>query len=158
MRVPITSMIPMTQPKINIKARHKARCLLVQALYQYQFNYTSKAELRAQCLEDEIAKKMEVAYFTDVFDGIMEHLPLIDQQLAPALDRPLAELTPVELAVLRMAVYELMYRLDIPYPVVINEALELTKLFGTQEGYKYVNGVLDKLTRTMRPEFGNHQT
>lgn len=136
--------------KFDPKARRLARRLIVQALYQLQFNHSSSQELELQFLEDNAMDKVDVLYFQDLLHGVVKQKEQIDAIIKPCLDRPLDDLTPIELSVLRVAVYELKNRLDIPYKVVINEALELTKTFGVQEGYKYVNGVLDKLAKELR--------
>jgi N utilization substance protein B len=134
------------------KARHKARQLVVQALYQLQFNHCTKEEIENQYLEDIYAKNMDVVYFKDLLHGVLQNTAEINQIIQPFLDRPINELTPIESAVLSMATYELKSRLDVPYRVIINEALELTKSFGTSEGYRYVNGVLDKLAKKLRAQ------
>lgn len=139
-----------TNKSFSIKARHKARALVLQALYQAQYNHTSKDEILLEYLLDNKDKKIDFDYFRELFTGVMDNALNIDEILTPALDRAVNELTPIELSVLRMSVYELKYRLDIPYRVVINEALELTKTFGTQDGFKYVNGVLDRLAKSLR--------
>ena len=136
--------------KFNARARHQARRVAIQALYQWQYNPSTAGELLSE-FQLENPKKVEQPYFHELVTQVIEKIAAIDAIITPVLDRPLTDLTPIELCVLRVAVYELKYRLDIPYRVVINEALELTKTFGTQDGYKYVNGVLDRLCREMRP-------
>lgn len=135
---------------INVKARHKARRLAVQALYQWQFNHTTLEKITAEFLADDVAKKADLEYFKELLEGVITQQQTIDDIIKPALDRPLENLTPIELAILRMSVFELKNRLDIPYKVVIDEALELTKTFGAEEGYRFVNGVLDKLAKELR--------
>jgi N utilization substance protein B len=135
--------------KFNARARHQARRLAVQALYQWQYNPSEVGELLAE-FHIEKPNKVDQPYFHELLTQVIQNISAIDAIITPVLDRPLAELTPVELAVLRVAVYELKNRLDVPYRVVINEALELTKTFGTQDGYRYVNGVLDRLRVELR--------
>lgn len=137
--------------KISSKARHAARRLAVQGVYQWQFSHNSPQEIEAQLLLDPPIKKMDAEYFSDLFRGVTQHIVEIDAALTPASTHPLSDLTLIELAVLRIAVYELKHRLDVPYRVVIDQALELTKIFGAQDGYKYVNAVLDRLARELRP-------
>ena len=136
--------------KIDPKARRLARRLVMQALYQLQFNHCSSQELEMQFLEDNAMEKVDIVYFQELLHGIAKNKTEIDDIITPYLDRPVTELTPIELSVLRVATYELKHRLDIPYKVVINEALELTKTFGVEDGHKYVNGVLDKLAKQLR--------
>lgn len=136
--------------KFNVQARHKARNLAVQALYQWQFNHVSAQALEQQYIEDEFSKYSDMPYFKELLHGVLNNIDGIDAIISPYLDREITKLTPIELAVLRLAVYEMKFNLDIPYRVVINEALELTKTFGTIEGYKYVNGVLDKIAKQLR--------
>lgn len=134
----------------TIKARKKARELVLQALYQWQLTGIELAELLVEFLHDNDQAKFDVDYFNQILAGVFKQIDDIDQLIKPILDRDIDALNPVELAVLRLSVYELNYRVDIPYRVVINEALELTKRYGSNEGHKYVNGVLDKLAKTCR--------
>lgn len=131
-------------------ARRKARRLALQALYQWQIADTRVAEIELQFREDNDLTKVDAAYFSELLHGVPSALSEIDAVLAPVLDRPLAEVDPIERALLRLATYEFLRRPDVPYRVVINEALELAKTFGAEEGFKYVNGVLDKVARTTR--------
>lgn len=138
--------------KFSVKARHKSRRFLIQALYQWQFNHTTLGELEAEYLLEETMKKADLAYFRELLAGILPQVAALDAVFTPLLDRPLEDMTPVELAVLRLAAYELKNRLDVPYRVVLDEALELTKTFGATEGHKFVNGVLNKLAHQLRSQ------
>jgi transcription antitermination protein NusB len=131
-------------------ARQKARKLALQAIFQWQFTADAASYIAAQFLDEANVKKIDIAYFSELLKGVIANVTLIDEKITPALDRKITELTPVELAVLRIATFELLNRSDVPYKVVINEALELTKTFGSTDGFKYVNGVLDKLAKTLR--------
>ena len=93
---------------------------------------------------------MDAAYFNVLLDGVLKNVQDLDSVFAPLLDRKIKDLDMVELAVLRLSIYELMHVIDVPYKVVINEALELTKSFGSIDGYKYINGVLDKAAHQLR--------
>lgn len=137
-------------PKFNPHARRKARRLLLQAIYQWQMAETSLPELASQYAQDELMVTADIDYFQTLLQAIPAKSTELDQELTPCLDRPLAELDPIELAVLRIGAYELMERLEIPYRVIINEAVELAKTFGATEGHKYINGVLDRLARKWR--------
>jgi N utilization substance protein B len=89
-------------------------------------------------------------YFKELVTNVPANSPDIDKDMSVFLKRPITELDPIELAIMRMGIYEFMFRLDIPYRVTINEALELTKKFGSVEGFKFVNGVLDQVARKIR--------
>ena len=130
--------------------RKKARRYAVQGIYQWHLSGNSIKEIELQFLESINAKKVDVSYFQEILVNTLSGITEIDELLTPILDRKLEEVNPVELAVLRLACYELKARLDVPYKVVINEALELSKTFGASDGHKFVNGVLDKLARQIR--------
>jgi N utilization substance protein B len=131
-------------------ARHKARAFALQAIFQWQFAANSISDVEAQYLAELNPKKVDAEYFSDLLRSTIKNIEEIDAVITPVLDRKIKELNQVECAILRLAVYELLYRLDVPYKVIINEALELGKKFGTVEGYKYVNGVLDKIAHSSR--------
>src|SRR3972149_7770176 len=134
------------------QARHKARSLALQAIYQWQLVADDVVNIKMQFVDKINSKKVDAEYFNDLLDGVIKNVGAIDEVITPLLDRKITDLDAVELAVLRLATYELMLRLDVPYKVVINEALELTKNFGSIEGYKYINGVLDKVARQLRTD------
>lgn len=135
---------------INPVARHNARRYALQAMYQWQLAGTSITDIESEFLNYHIDKKLDLTYFKELIHGIPKHQQEIDHEMQPFLGRPLQEIDPIELAVLRLAIYELMKRIDVPYRVIINEALELTKKFGSVEGYKFVNGVLDRVAKKQR--------
>lgn len=135
---------------INPIARHNARRYALQAMYQWQIAGTSIDEIENEFLHYHIDKKLDLAYFKELIHGIPKHYHELDQEMQPFLGRGLHEIDPIELAVLRLAIYELMKRPDIPYRVIINEALELTKKFGSAEGHKFVNGILDRVAKKNR--------
>jgi N utilization substance protein B len=132
------------------RTRSQARRCAVQALYQWQLTGENVAEVAAQILEEKDVKKVDASYFRGLLSGVVKQVDKIDELLAPALDRSIESLDPVELAIMRLGIYELQYNIEVPYRVVINEAVELTKTFGADQGHKYVNGVLDKLAATLR--------
>jgi N utilization substance protein B len=135
---------------MNPTARRHARHYVLQAMYQWQLSGASSEEIEAQFIATQIKKELDLEYFKELVHAIPEQHEALDKLITPFLKRPLLELDPVELAILRIATYELAHRLDVPYRVVINEALELTKKFGSIEGYKFVNGVLDQAARKIR--------
>jgi N utilization substance protein B len=143
--------------KPNIWARRKARRALVQAAYQWQFADADLAQLHEEFAERALDKADE-EFFLDILTRMIKHSDELDQMLAPLLDRPLDQLDMVERGVLRLAAVELSERIDIPYRVVIDEYVELTKTFGSADAHKFVNGVLDRLSAQHRElEVSAHQ-
>lgn len=136
--------------KGKIATRRVARSLAMQALYQWHMAGQSLSEIEAQFRVDNDFEQVDGAYFHELLTGVARSKTELDAALEPLLDRPLAELDPVELAILRLSTYELMQRLDVPYRVVINEGIELAKVFGATDGHKFVNGVLDRLAPRLR--------
>ncbi len=132
------------------RTRSKARRTAVQALYQSQMTGDDMEIIVAQFMEERDMAKTDVEYFGELLRGVAAHQVELDEKLAPLVSRPLKEIDPVELAIVRLGAYELMHRLDVPYKVVINEALEATKMFGAEQGHRFVNGVLDKLSQQVR--------
>ena len=130
--------------------RSQARRHAVQAVYQWQMVGQDVGEIINQFLEEQDINSFEVPYFQDLLHGVPSHLVELDELLKPALDRAIESVDPVERAVLRLGVYELRYKPEVPYRVVINEAVELAKVFGAEQGHKYVNGVLDQVARQVR--------
>jgi len=132
------------------QARTNARKAAVQALYQWQMTGQSLIEIERQFLEEERLKDAQKSYFTELFHGVPKNLEAIDQALSEFVDRPVDMIDPVERAILRMGVYELLHRLDMPYRVVLNEGINLAKYFGADGSHKYVNGILDKVAQQKR--------
>ena len=131
-------------------ARTNARKAAVQALYQWQMTGQSLVEIERQFLEEERLKDAQKSYFTELFHGVPKNLVAIDEALSEFVDRPVDMIDPVERAILRMGVYELLHRLDMPYRVVLNEGINLAKYFGADGSHKYVNGILDKVAQQKR--------
>jgi N utilization substance protein B len=131
--------------------RTKARRAAVQALYQALVNNEAPQKDALEFVTAEYADKIDRKYFTTLIDGAIKHQDTIDAELSEAVDRDLAAVDPVEISVLRLAVFEFMHLPEIPYRVVLNEAVELAKSFGGEQGHKYVNGVLDKMGARLRP-------
>lgn len=136
--------------KLNIAARRKARRLALQALYQWVLSGADPKTIELQFQKYQNTTGSDIKYFQELLYQIPTHVCEIDERFIPYLDRDITALNPIELITIRMAVYELSKRLDIPYKVVINEALELNKAFGSTDGYKYVNGILDKVAHVIR--------
>lgn len=131
-------------------ARRRSRELATQGLYQWLLSGASPSEIDAQLRGAQGFDKADKEHLDAILHGVIRDSDTLAADLAPCLDRPIEQLSPVERAVLLVAAFEFKNHLDIPYRVVINEAVELTKTFGGADGYKYVNGVLDKLAAKLR--------
>ena len=130
--------------------RTKARRAAVQALYQAQVNDEAPQKDTLEFVTAEYADKIDKKYFVTLVDGTIKYQNEIDEELTQVIDRDLAKIDPVEVSVLRLAVFEFIHLPEIPYRVVLNEAVELAKSFGGEQGHKYVNGVLDKMGARLR--------
>jgi N utilization substance protein B len=128
------------------QARHHA----VQALYQWQLTGQDIRDIQDQFLSEQDPGSFDLAYFKTLLHGVPGHLNQLDEQLRGCLDRSIESVDPVERAILRLGAYELLQHPEVPYRVVINEAVELAKVFGAEQGHRYVNGVLDKLAHKTR--------
>ncbi len=124
----------------------------MQAMYQWDFDHGEQPvwTIFAQFRDLQNMDWVDVDYFQELFFYSVENCAEIDAKLEACLDRPMDRIDPVERGVLRVACAEMLARLDIPYRVIVTEALEITKLFGSDQGHRYVNGVLDKLARSVR--------
>jgi N utilization substance protein B len=131
-------------------ARRRSRELATQGLYQWLLSGSPGAEIDAQLRGAQGFDKADLEHLNAILHGVIRDSDALCADIAPCLDRPIDQLSPVERAVLLVAAFELKNHLDIPYRVVINEAVELAKTFGGSDGYKYVNGVLDKLSAQLR--------
>ena len=127
-------------PVLRARARRRA----LQAIYAWQMAGGTTQGVIAQFAHEQAHEVADLAYFEDLVRGVMAHSNALDEALLPHLDRTVAELDQIERAVLRIAAYELRHRPDVPYRVVINEAIETAKRFGSEHGHTYVNGVLDR--------------
>jgi N utilization substance protein B len=136
------------QPKAG--DRRRARALAMQGLYQRHFSKTPISDIEAEFMVDNDMSKVDIMYFRDLLRGIHREQAELDKLIEPFLDRPLKEVDPVELAIVRLGTYELKHRIDVPYKVVINEGIEMAKRFGGTEGHKFVNSILDKLSQRLR--------
>jgi N utilization substance protein B len=143
---------PKKGPSSKTLARRQARTLAMQALYSWHMAGQSLNEIEAQFRVDNDFTAVDGAYFHEILHGVPRQKTEIDGAFESLLDRPLDEIDPVELSILRLSTYELKNRIDIPYRVVINEGIELAKVFGATDGHKFVNGVLDKLAPRLRAD------
>lgn len=142
-------------PNKNRTPRHRAREFALQGLYQWLLNGEDIGAIEAHIREAHGFGKADIEHFDALLSGTIRQCVELRAGLTPLIDRPLAQLSPIEHAALLIGAYEMKNHLEIPYKVVINEAVELTKSFGGMDGHKYVNGVLDKLAAIVRaPETG----
>lgn len=125
--------------------RRKARRLAVQAIYSWQVSGNNIADVEHQFLTEQQLDGVDVPYFRELFVGAVTKTAQLDELLMPHTTRPFDEVSPVEKAILRLAAFELNFRKDVPYKVVINEGIELAKAFGAEDAHKFVNGILDKM-------------
>lgn len=131
-------------------AKSKARQCAVQALYQWQMTGQNLSTIEREFKEDQRLKNAQKSYFSDLFHGVPKNLDKIDALMLDFVDRDVENIDPVERAILRIGVYELLKKPEIPYRVVINEGIELAKCFGADGSHRYVNGVLDKVAQVQR--------
>jgi len=133
-------------------ARSRAREVLVQLLYQMQITGHDLRELRSQVKERKEYKSVDKQYFDEALAGIFGDIDAIEKSIDEFADRPLEQLDPTETSILLLGFYELQSVPDVPYRVVINEAVNLAKRFGAEDGYKYINALLDRASKKIRPE------
>ncbi|HEX9626758.1 MAG TPA: transcription antitermination factor NusB [Acidiferrobacterales bacterium] len=131
-------------------SRNKARRAAVQALYQWQLTEQPPDQIETHFINDHELSGVDLEYFHELVREIPRHLHELDDHLLPHLDRDIGEVDPVERAILRIGAFEFEFRPEIPYKVVLNEAVELAKTFGAEHGHKYVNAVLDKVAAKLR--------
>lgn len=133
-----------------ISGKRRARKLALQALYQWSMAGHELCEIEAQFRIANNMDKVDSAYFCRILYGVPKYLSDLEESFTPFLDRPLDSLNPVELAILRLGAFELVHCPDIPWKVILDESIGLARDFGAQEGYRYVNGVLNNLARLVR--------
>ena len=129
--------------------KQRSRARVVQALYQWLVSDEDLAEIEKQFLNQKEGK-ISKAFFSNLFINIPKNISLLDEIIKPSLDRSIDELGPTERAILYLGVYELKFQSEVPYRVVINEAIELTKLYGAESAYKLINSSLDKIAKELR--------
>jgi len=131
-------------------AKRKARRFAVQGIYEWQMSHNPVHEIEARTRADNAMHKVDLGYYHELLTQVVANSASLDELLIPVLDRELTALDGVELATLRLGAYELQEHLEIPYRVVLDEAIELAKHFGGADSHKYINGVLDRLATTLR--------
>ncbi len=134
----------------TIKGKRRARKLALQALYQWLMSNTELTEIEAQFRVANDMLKVDDEYFRRLLHTIPAQLHALEESFIPFLDRPIHSLNPIELTILRISTYELLHCPDIPYRVILDESVSLAKSFGSQDGHKYVNGVLNNLAQQVR--------
>ena len=135
---------------MKTSARTRARRLAMQGLYEWQVSDNKPSEIETQYLIEKETDKVDIDYFRELISKVPLHCEELDGHIAPLISRPLGEVDLVELAVLRLGTYELLYHPEVPYRVVINEAVELVKMFGADQGHRFVNGIMDRLAASLR--------
>ena len=141
---------PEKMSRRGTRARSIARKLAMQALYQWQMTSHEANDIAKQFIESEEFSGADRDYFEELLRGCIKQKDEINAAIAPFIDRPLDQLDPVETAILMMGMFELRSRIDVPYRVVINEAVDLAKRFGATDAHKYVNAVLDRAAKEIR--------
>lgn len=141
----------MSEAKRNpVSPRRRARELALQGVYQWKLSGASVAQIEQRMREEQNLGRYDKELCGKLLRGVLGQQEALELALAPHLDRTLAELSPVEYAVLLLAAFELVHQLETPYRVIINEAVELAKSYGGTDGHRFVNGVLDKLAAEVR--------
>lgn len=134
----------------NAALRHKARHYAMQALYQWQISRNALQQIESQFLTEYDFSQVDLEFFQELLHNIPAQLGEIDALFSPFLDRPIKDITPIELALLRLGTYELAHRIDVPFKVAINESVSLAKKFGAAESHKYINSILDNVAKKTR--------
>jgi N utilization substance protein B len=141
-------------PVLRARARRRA----LQAIYAWQVAGGDAHQVVAQFAHEQAREVADLAYFEDLVRGVIGRVAQLDDALVPYLDREVAQVDPIERAAMRIAAYELLHRPDVPYRVVLNEAIDSTKRFGSEHGHTYVNGVLDHAAAAWRAPEANSRS
>ena len=144
-------MSPLSDSSGAHKGHTRARRTALQALYQWDLGKQDLSDIETQFFHAQDMRRVDTGYFRELLHQVPAHLSGLDEHIVPCLDRPLRQVDPIERAILRIGAYELAFHREIPWRVVINEAVELAKMFGGEQSHKYVNSVLDRLARKLRP-------
>jgi len=147
---------PVRRDGVDPVLRSRARRRAVQAIYAWQISGGNGQSLVAQFAHEQAREVADLAYFESLVHGVLDNRRDLDEALSPFLDRSVEEVDAIERAVLRLSAYELRFRADIPYRVVINEAIESAKRFGSEHGHTFVNGVLDRAALEWRKTESGH--
>ena len=133
-------------------ARRRSRELAMQGVYQWRLSGEDISAIEQMTRDEKSLGRYDSEFYSDLLRGVLNRIEVLTEAIAPHLDRPVNELSPVEYSVLLLGAYELAHHPEIPYRVIINEEVELAKTFGGSDGHKFVNGVLDKLAATLRSD------
>ena len=140
-----------------VNNRRKSRELVMKSIYRGIINQFDINQIKKDIKDDPDYSKSDEVFYNHLFDGVIQNINELNNEISGYIDRPIEKLSPIEHSILCISVYELIYDSAIPYKVAINEGVELAKTFGGVEGYKYINGVLDKVAEKRRPlEFSKH--
>ncbi|AWW34324.1 transcription antitermination factor NusB [Mannheimia varigena] len=130
---------------MKVSPRRRARECAVQAIYSWYISKNTVEEVELAFIADQDMKGVDMPYFRKLFRGVVDNVEAIDEALRPYLDRAEDDIDPIERSILRLSGYELKFEDDVPFRVVINEGIEVAKVFGSDDSHKYINGILDKL-------------
>ncbi|MFA9487769.1 MULTISPECIES: transcription antitermination factor NusB [unclassified Mannheimia] len=130
---------------MKVSPRRRARECAVQAIYSWYISKNTVEEVELAFIADQDMKGVDMPYFRTLFRGVVDNVEAIDEALRPFLDRKEDDIDPIERSILRLSGYELKFQDDVPFRVVINEGIEVAKVFGSDDSHKYINGILDKL-------------
>jgi N utilization substance protein B len=142
---------PIKKKKKLVNNRRKSRELVMKSIYRGILNQFDINQIKKDIKDDPDYLKADEVFYHHLFDGIMNNMDQLNNEISSFIDRPIEKLSPIEHSILCISVYELMHDVPTPYKVAINEGVELAKTFGGIDGYKYINGVLDKVAEKRRP-------
>jgi N utilization substance protein B len=141
---------PNKKKKKLVNNRRKSRELVMKSIYRGILNQFDVNQIKKDIKDDPDYLKADEVFYQNLFDGVMSNMDQLNSEISNFIDRPIEKLSPIEHSILCISIYELIYDTTIPYKVAINEGVELAKTFGGIEGYKYINGVLDKVAEKRR--------
>jgi len=143
--------MPIKKKKKLVNNRRKSRELVMKSIYRGILNQFDINQIKKDIKDDPDYLRADEVFYQNLFDGVMSNMDQLNSEISNFIDRPIEKLSPIEHSILCISIYELIYDTTIPYKVAINEGVELAKTFGGIEGYKYINGVLDKIAEKKRP-------
>ena len=153
----MSELQPVKKKKKLVNNRRKSRELVMKSIYRGIINQFDINQIKKDIKDDPDYSKADEVFYNHLFDGVIQNINELNIEISGYIDRPIEKLSPIEHSILCISVYELIYDPAIPYKVAINEGVELAKTFGGIEGFKYINGVLDKVAEKRRPlEFSKH--
>jgi len=147
----MSELQPVKKKKKLVNNRRKSRELVMKSIYRGIINQFDINQIKKDIKDDPDYSKADEVFYNHLFDGVIQNIDELNIEISSYIDRPIEKLSPIEHSILCISVYELIYDSAIPYKVAINEGVELAKTFGGIEGYKYINGVLDKVAEKRRP-------